>query len=161
MNPLHPFTKISADTPNFTWHEALHLPKWDLYHLPSGAEVETIMEFAKKMQAVRDLLGLPIIVHCWIRPRVANTRHPMNELRAAQRFHGEDYNGLVGGAKRSAHIYGNACDFHVDGMTIKDATEAILPHLERLGIRMERHDGPWIHLDSKAVGQSGERWFKP
>lgn len=134
-------------SPNFSVHEALWLPSWGRHATPEermGFE-GNMVALAHKMEAVRDLFAAPIKVHCWLRPTA--------------------YNKEVGGARSSAHLVGRAVDFHVDGFEgaggCLRARGIILPHLEALGLRMENHEGGWVHIDSAPVGPSGNRYFLP
>lgn len=148
-----PEAKISK---HFKVKEATYLPSWRMFHIPSDQEKKDIVEFAKKMDKVRDIVGKPINVHVWIRPKKVNNPD--------HKRHGQDYNVFIGSkSKTSGHITGIAVDFHVDGYKSSalchEMRKVILPHLEELGLRMEDIKGPWIHLDSKPVGR--KRFFKP
>jgi hypothetical protein len=63
---------------------------------------------------------------------------------------------------KSPHRTGRAIDFHIVGYEGAEKCQIIrvllAPHLEKLGLRMEKIDGGWIHLDNMPVGPSG-RWF--
>lgn len=149
-------------TPHFTVREALLLPRWDALHSPTYTEKANIQVMAGRMEDVRALLDMPVHVHCWIRPAHANLKHPANDERHRQ-HDGEDYNALVRGRDGSMHIVGGAVDFHVGDYTTsarcRTVRSIILPHLERLGLRMEDYDGPWLHLDMKRVRAGGKRYF--
>lgn len=132
-----------GDSANFKWHEALWLGEAGFHVFPLNMEVYlNLMATAKVMQEIRDTVFMcPMKVTSWYRP--------------------ESYNLLIGGAKKSRHIKGLACDFQVFGMDIKDAKEELKLHLEELNIRMENNGrGNWIHIDLSAPGRSG-RFFKP
>lgn len=150
----NPQSKISK---YFTVHDATFLPSWGIYHTPNDSEKSNILKWAETMDKVRDFFQLPIIVHCWIRPEVVNC--PGSDR------HGKDYNHQVGGAKSSAHIKGIATDFHVSTMNSSEdclkAREKLVnaKKLEELNIRMEKRDGPWLHLDSSPVKST--RYFTP
>lgn len=158
MNWMNPEDHI---TDHFQVKEALFLPRWGLLHNPTPTERTNIILTANAMEQVRALFGRPIKIHCWIRPLHADTSHPANAKAKARQFDGGDYNALVKGAAGSQHIYGKAVDFHVIGMKVSEATRIILPHLERIGIRMEKHDGLWIHIDTKPVREDNNRYFVP
>lgn len=148
-----PEAKISK---YFKVKEATYLPSWKMYHIPSKQEKKDIVEFAKKMDKIREIVGKSIIVHVWIRPKKVNNPD--------HKRHGQDYNVFIGSkSKTSGHITGIAVDFHVDGYKspalCHEIRQKILPHLEELGLRMEDIKGPWIHIDSKPVKH--KRFFKP
>lgn len=108
------------------------------------------------MDKIRERIGIPIIVHVWIRPKSVNNP---NHSR-----HGQDYNLFIGSkSTKSGHIFGQAIDFHVSGYSdaakCSNIRRKILPWLEELDIRMEDIDGNWIHIDTKPV--INFRFFKP
>lgn len=142
VNWSYPKCKISK---YFTVGEALYLPKWNkLAEIPSEAIKGNILDLARRMDAVRENFGLPIVVHCWYRP--------------------PEYNKLIGGAKRSMHMVGGAVDFHIDGIYCDDVRcmlkESNFAHLLRLRIEMNT-GGNWVHLDIKKVTNENDRYFKP
>lgn len=148
-----PKAKISK---YFTVKEALLLPSIKVLHIPSEEEKIQILALAEKMDVVREFLGKGIIVHCWIRPTSVNCVDP--------KYKGFDYNEHIGSkAKKSAHIFGKALDFHVAGYEGKygcDAMRALLiPKLEEWDMRMEDINGSWIHMDIAEV--KSQRFFKP
>lgn len=140
----------------FTFHEALYLKSWKIYHIPTEKEIEDITNFAKSLDLVRDLIGLPFIVHCWTRPTSVNNPE--------SKYHKMNYNEFVGSKNpNGAHPKGRGCDFHVKGFESAEDCEIIrqkiVPHLNRLGLRMENFAGSWIHVDNLPVIR--ERFFKP
>lgn len=151
-DPQAPLT----DEGNFIVHEALWLPTWGVYHVPTDQEKENILRMAAIMEEIRALLGQPIRVHSWLRPTVA--------CCPGYAHHGMNYNRAVGSVSdRSGHTVALAVDWHADewegielcGMVRK----FLLPHLERLGIRMEKLAGDWIHNDLLPV--VNQRYFIP
>lgn len=137
----NPKAKISK---YFTVGEALYIPQWKCYHIPSEAEKATITNHAANMDKVREILGVSCIVHCWIRPSALNC--------PTSPHHGEDYNALCKGAKASRHIFGDATDYHPVGMTCDEARAKLEPKLEELKMRMEKAPGTnWVHNDSGPV----------
>ena len=159
-NPLPPqFHEIDWSNPeakisdHFTVKEALWLPSWQVMHIPSEEEKSAIVEHAKKMDLIRDFLGVPLNVHCWIRPILNN---PQSE------YHGQDYNALVKGAKDSAHKYGIATDYDAKGLNCDDVRTKLEPKLEEFGLRMEQMPGGnWVHNDSREPLAGHPRFFKP
>ena len=149
----NPEAKISK---HFKVREVIYLPSWKMFHIPSEQEKKDIVEFAKKMDDIRDTIGLPVNVHVWIRPKSVNNPD--------HKRHGQDYNVFIGSkSKTSGHITGIAVDFHFKGYSspalCHEMRQLIIPHLERLNLRMEDIKGNWIHIDSKPVGH--KRFFKP
>jgi hypothetical protein len=56
-------------------------------------------------------------------------------------------NTEVGGATNSAHLYGLACDFVVNGLTPLEVCKAIEPHMAMLEIdQLIWEYGDWVHL---------------
>ena len=142
-------------SPHFKVHEALWLPSWRIYHIPSEEEKQEIIKLADKMEKVRSLFSVSFSVHVWIRPVATNC--------PGSSHHGENYNLFVGSTSlKSAHIFGKAIDFHVSGMVgpegCQKARQIILQHLEEWKIRMEDIDGGWIHIDTAEV--ISKRFFK-
>ncbi len=150
INWLDPKAKISK---YFTVHEALYLPTWKTYHVPSEEEKINILKTAVAMDAVREFLGTPISVHVWIRPTKANC--------PSSPHHGQDYNAVVKGAKSSPHIKGLAVDWHSTG-TCDEVRTKLKPELERLNICVE--DLPksvWVHMDIMPPRGGTRRFFLP
>lgn len=144
----NPLFKVSN---HFTVKETLWLPQWKVMHIPSDEEKQNIISHAANMDKVRDFLGSPIIVHCWIRPVLNNPNSYQN---------GQDYNELVGGAKNSAHRMGMATDYHVVGLDCDTVRSMLEPKLEEFNLRMEKAPGTnWVHNDSAPVINS--RYFIP
>lgn len=132
---------VIPSTTHFTWSEFLWLPKWKIHALPDEETYFNIITTAKKMQDIRDILKAPIKITSGYRP--------------------PEYNALIGGAKKSAHIYGLACDFQANDYTAKEVRSILLPFLDKLDIRMEDHTGNWTHIDLMIVPPKGKRFFKP
>lgn len=142
-------------TEHFTVRDALWLNQWGrLADRGDGLtdEIKTnIVKTAGWLETVRAIIRRPILVRSWYRPR--------------------SYNVAIGGAKFSQHMEGNAVDWwtDADGDGDQDGADCdalksmLMPHLVRLGLRME-DNGPgarWVHLDDKAVARGGRRFFKP
>src|SRR5690606_2816239 len=105
------------------------------------------------MERVREVLGTPITVHCWIRPMAVNC--------PGSRYHGRDYNAAVGGSKNSPHITGAAVDWHSTDPC--DLIRAKLkPRLEQLEICVENLPGSnWVHVDTYPPRRNTGRFFRP
>lgn len=154
---------------HFTVGEATWLPQWLIFHTPSAQERTAILNFAKKMDRIRDFLNQPIIIHNWIRPPKLNC--------VSSPYHGKDYNRAVyeqiwkrqGLTKEmidekkepnSAHKYGIATDWHAKILKCKVVRQKLQPKLVEFDIRIEDIKGNWVHTDEHEPGPSG-RFFKP
>lgn len=131
----------------FSYKEALYLPQWNRCATKkdglTNEHLVNLKQLFNKMDAVREYVAAPIIVHVAFRPK--------------------DYNALVGGAKQSSHMQGMAIDFHVENIPCDDIRYLfqVDNKLEEWGMRCEDAPGTnWIHLDIREPGPSG-RWFKP
>lgn len=133
-----------ADCEHFTWHEALWLPKWEVHALPNRTIEQNIIETARRMTLIRQFFGRPIRVTSWYRPSL--------------------YNKAIGGAERSQHLLGRACDFLVYDMDTDEARDKLYPFLADFNIRMENLPGAsWIHIDLACTDNMpiATRYFKP
>ena len=171
----NPKAKISA---NFTVEEALMLPSWGVMHVPSEDEKKAIIGIAQKVSQaaliLEKIIGrkVSINVHAFMRPGKANI--------PGSKWDGQDYNRYIYETQvwkdltpeqkalkkvpNSPHRTGHAIDFHIVGFEGKDKCLQIrtmlLPHLESLGLRMEKMDnGGWVHLDDLPVVNA--RYFNP
>lgn len=157
--------------------DALLLPSWGAYHVPSEDEKAAMLGIAKKVNNVIDKLSLQlgkelhINVHAWMRPEKANI--------PGSKWDGKDYNRYIYETQvwkdltpeekalkkvpNSPHKTGHAIDFHIVGYEGKEKCAEIrkllLPLLEEFGLRMEDLDGGWVHLDDLPVIHL--RFFKP
>jgi zinc D-Ala-D-Ala carboxypeptidase len=131
---------------HFTYKEALWLPTWQRAGTIADGYSEQIDRnlqiLFKKMDLIRVALNKPILVNCAWRPA--------------------EYNKLVGGASNSAHIQGQACDFHVEGVDCDTIRSILLPYLESYNLRMEnKPQSNWVHVDFRPVPPGGNRYFIP
>jgi len=110
-----------AGTKNFTWAEALYLPRWNIHVLPPEEIIKNIENMAEKAQKVRDVLATPMLITSWYRP--------------------PEYNGLIGGATKSWHMTGGGCDFRCPLMSADEIRGKLKPYLEEFGLRMENLPG--------------------
>ena len=125
---------------NFYWSEALYLGSLGSHVFPRDSEVyDNIIKTTKIMEYIRELIDCPVRITSFYRP--------------------EKYNKHIGGSIKSAHIQGLACDFVPIGEDLQECTRLLIPHLEKLNIRMEKHSGNWIHIDLMPV--INNRYFKP
>src|ERR1700756_219546 len=86
---------------HFAVKEALYLPTWGRMATEADGLDDTVksnlIDLFKRLDQLRDVLGKPIRIHVAFRP--------------------DAYNKLIGGAPDSAHKYGKAADFDVEGMS--------------------------------------------
>ena len=145
MNEKHFISFLNSNIgncKNFLWREALWLPRWKIFVLPDEEVAKNIIEIATKLQIIRDIFSRPIQVTSWFRP--------------------PEYNVLIGGASRSAHMAGKAVDFVVRGIPSEDVRNQILALglLEKHDLRMEDlPNASWVHIDNNPV--INNRFFKP
>lgn len=134
-----------ANSIAFKWYEALWCEKWGIYAFPESDEVHSNIEkTARTMDKIRNIVGLPIRVTSWYRPKNYNQW-------------GGAYG--VGGAKTSVHMQGLAVDFQVTTKTADQIRALLLPELESLNIRMENlPSSSWVHIDLREPGGGG-RFF--
>ena len=143
----------------FTWGEALYLPSYDTYHIPTDEEIANIIELAGRLDRARVLLSVPFKINCWIRPTSVNCSNP--------KFQGKNYNLLVGGAKNSSHINGCAVDFIAVGLSVDEAQNILKPMLPSYKIAMELNGKVvkrnWLHAQSRPLPSSVTpyRFFLP
>lgn len=139
---------------HFTVGEATRLPSSNCYHIPSPEEQVNILRMAEVLEKIRTIVGKPLKVHVWIRPNKVNC--------PTSTFNGEDYNAKIGGAKKSAHITGEAVDWGVMGTSCDAVRTILISKLQDLGARMEDLPGStWVHIDIRKPGPSGHRFFVP
>jgi hypothetical protein len=141
----NPACKVSK---YFTVNEMLYLPTWKrLANEGDGLDDEikaNLIGLAQKMDTVREYFDKPINVHVTYRPT--------------------EYNKAIGGALRSAHSEGKACDFHVMGMTCDEIRDEIVAKglLDLWEMRCEKKPGSnWVHLDYRELKTGGNRYFIP
>jgi hypothetical protein len=134
-------------TKHFTVHDALWLPQWTrLAQESDGLTLEykaNLILLFDKMEQVRTFLGdRPIVVHVAYRPK--------------------PYNKLIKGAANSAHLYGEAVDFNVEGLDCDTVRNLIVPKLEVWNMRCEKlpKGSPWCHLDTREP-RNNSRYFIP
>ena len=125
----------------FRWKEVLWLNSWKVFVYPTDAQYLGMLEFAKRMDYVREYLGVPVIVTSGVRPHL--------------------YNQKIGGSFYSAHRLGRAMDFHTKKIPADRVREILLPILGDIPVRMEDLPGSnWVHIDNRDPGK-GNRFFKP
>lgn len=126
---------------NFTWKEVLYLPQWKIHAFPTPAQYQNLIFTVSRLELIRKYIGLPIQITSGLRPDV--------------------YNKLIGGARLSAHVTGDAVDFSIRNLKADRVREILEPILADFEIRMEKlPDSNWVHIDTRAPGVSG-RYFYP
>lgn len=136
---------------HFSVGEATWLPSWGVHHIPSDSERFEIIKLAVIMDGIREFLGKPINIHVWIRPISVNAPGTIH--------HGQNYNALVGGAARSAHVLGRGVDWDC-GESCDITRSRLVPELAARGIRVENKPGSdWIHVDN--MEPHPNRYFIP
>lgn len=147
--PKHPSydaisKNFSATIPGsqLTWHQALYLPSWGRHAKPSdltNTSIDVVLANIEKqataLQQVSDHFGKPIVVHCWLRPPA--------------------YNKQIGGASNSAHLRGNATDFHLPGLTAEQVRKELKAH-PKLYPGTGENNVSWVHIDLEH-----RAWFNP
>ena len=122
----------------FKWSELLFLNDWDVFVFPTPSQYNNILNFMPQIEKVRTFLGVKMIVTSMLRPR--------------------EYNKQIKGSRKSLHMEGRAIDFMCTDLDLN--TIKLKPKLEEFNLRMEDHNGNWIHLDNALPGKTG-RFFKP
>lgn len=130
-------------TPNFTVKECLYLHAWERLADINIEHVYTyrIAALCGKLELIRALVGdKPLNIHSMYRSPQYNESqfiHPHEDV----------------------HSESLAVDFDcLPFLGIEDLRQRLRPHLEALGIRMERGTKKWIHIDMREVGPSGREF---
>ncbi len=96
------------------------------------------MEFARKMQELRDACGFALPITSGFRCSVHNKK--------------------VGGAPGSRHMYGDACDISIGGMTGLQKLQ-LINHITHLGFSGVGLSALFIHVDTRPGPVTV--WFYP
>lgn len=113
---------------NFTWSEATKGGS----RIPSTkGVVNNILALASRLETARAQVGRPFVVTSWYRDTVTNR--------------------MVGGAKYSRHVYGQAVDFYVPGLSTTRVATILSDWPGGLGWYPT-----WIHLDTGPR----RRWYR-
>jgi len=128
---LDPEARIPDRNGNFKVKEAIYLPSWDIYHIPTRTEIDNIIRMARALQNVRNTYGNSMTITSWLRPTNvdpallesgrlkrapdatysgASSRARRDGDQTPHPARGADYNKWVGGAAGSLHITGLAAD---------------------------------------------------
>jgi hypothetical protein len=129
------FNALRAEkiTEHFTWGEVfMNCQNYEILNCPMHYFNNALIQ-ADTMEKVREVFGVPIMVHCWY-------RDPLHNMQ-------------VKGKKGSYHLQALATDFHVqgyEGITGNLHVQHILefkPFMESCGL--EYTHGSWTHVDSR------------
>lgn len=129
----------------FKWGELLFLPSWNLYVFPDETSKFNLIKLASKLDLIRDHFNRPINIHCAYRPRAYN-----DYLRKYENYQT---------ATNSCHIFGEAADFHVEGLDCDEVKLELEKHLDDYQIGLEDSGSTWIHVDVN-INHVG-KFFKP
>lgn len=111
---------------------------WEFQCKDGSCLVKVDEGLVEKLQQLRDHFKKPIIINSGYRT--------------------ESYNKRIGGAKKSQHVLGKACDVRIDGVEIKDIAEKAI-ELGFTGIGIYEKKG-FCHLDvrDRVVNSVGRRY---
>lgn len=122
-------------TPHFTLEELTYSSKaatLKIDNTPSKDIVENLKALAVALEMIRSVLGKP--------------------LKISSAYRCPALNAVVKGSKTSAHVFGLAADFTVDGLTPRQVCEKIIaagiPHDQIImeNISSVNPDGTWVHF---------------
>jgi uncharacterized protein YcbK (DUF882 family) len=106
-----------------------------------------LISLCQILEQVRDLLAVPMNVHCGFRSQGYNQDQGIKPVADVHSGAGND----------SCAAIDFDCNPH---LTIQEVKDKLEPVLEQLNLRMEKGTSAWIHLDTRAPGPSG-RYFTP
>lgn len=127
-------------TNNFTWNEIFinedkndGVPFYDVFL--------RLYNSALEFQKVRDYLGVAMNIHSWYRSPAHNVRvyvqsgYSKKDARKKTRL--------------GCHLYGNAIDFHVTGLTDEAVRQKLLQGIKegKFKVRIEANTVGWVHID--------------
>lgn len=128
-------------TKHFTLEEATHSDtarKHGISNFPdSDADLATIHRTAMKMEQVRALIGLPIIVTSWYRNDAVNK--------------------LVGGVPNSQHRLGEAVDFQCPGKSPFAICQLLRDYSNSLDYDQLILEPGWVHISFNTSAQHRDR----
>ena len=133
---------MAAISDHFTWEEATVTNQRDpatglaLPNKPGPEESANLVHTFQEMEKVRALLGKPILVH--------------------SAYRSPEVNKAVGGAAHSQHMQGEAVDFSVPGLTIREVFKRLRPSTINYDQLIEEA-GTWVHISFVHGGRSARR----
>jgi len=108
-----------------------------LKNIPFGKQLDNLRSTAEKMDAIREMLGHPVLV--------------------SSGYRNAEVNALVGGSKTSAHMQGLAVDFTCPGY---GSPLAVAKAVLAMGIEFDQliHEfGSWVHIGFAEPGKPSRR----
>jgi len=106
-------------------------------NIPFGKQLDNLRSTAEKMDAIREMLGKPVLV--------------------SSGYRNAEVNALVGGSKTSAHLQGLAVDFTCPGY---GNPLAVAKAVFAMGIEFDQliHEyGAWVHIGFAEPGKPSRR----
>ncbi len=106
-------------------------------NIPFGKQLDNLRGTAEKMDAIREMLGKPVLV--------------------SSGYRNAEVNALVGGSKTSAHCHGLAVDFTCPGY---GSPLAVAKAVLASGIEFDQliHEyGAWVHIGFAEPGKPSRR----
>lgn len=118
---------------HFSWQEVFHTNHREIDNdVEDDSILLNVLNTAKRMEAVRALLGVPLTVTSWYRNTVLNA--------------------AVGGAKSSDHLHGNAVDFIAPQYgTPLDICRSIIRVKELIGFKQLILEHTWVHISFSPI----------
>ena len=108
-----------------------------LKNIPFGKQLENLRQTAQRMDAIREMLGKPVLV--------------------SSGYRNAEVNALVGGSKTSAHCHGLAVDFTCPGY---GSPLAVAKAILASGIEFDQliHEyGAWVHIGFAEPGKPSRK----
>jgi hypothetical protein len=133
---------MTAISDHFTWEEATVTHQRDpatglaLPNRPSPEASAQLVHTFQEMERVRGLFHKPIIIHSAYRSPAVNA--------------------AVGGSGTSQHLWGEAVDFIIPGLTPRE----VFKHIRRSGVLYDQlieEAGSWIHISFVHDGRTPRR----
>jgi hypothetical protein len=120
-------------TEHFTWAEAVITTHREIQNtIESSEALDNIPKTAVKLEKVRTLLGVPIIVSSWYRNPTLNA--------------------AIGGAKNSDHMYGRAVDFIAPQFgTPYEVAKRIAQDSSLIGFKQLIMEHTWVHISWELI----------
>ena len=127
---------------NFSFSELLYSNTAEQYrikNIPDLEEADNLLELIVYcLQPIRDKLGKPMII--------------------SSGYRCEELNNKIGGVKNSQHTKGQAVDFKVKGMTVKEVINFIVDNDFEFDQLINEYD-MWVHI-SYAKGKNRKQVLK-